>query len=127
MATKHKIVVFTPTNARVIVSRRKSDAGLFSNSLLNPSLSLVKGVPPHFWKRIGNEIHPMTDLEQKKRLADIALYGVINEVPRRTRWSLNMFKSQLFAMSQWVFLAASALFFIGVLKVFYPNLIAFIK
>lgn len=58
--------------------------------MIDPDLSQVKAIPPHFWKRSkGNMIVPMTDAEQKIRLADIEAHGIDNVVTRLRDWKIN--------------------------------------
>ena len=71
-------VVFTKNNARII----KSDKGTLAFKepfLVNPDLSSVSGVPPHYWKLLGDVVAPMNALE--KGIRDIQLKGgAVNSV-----------------------------------------------
>ena len=68
-------VIFTENNARIYKGKPERSS---ENILVNPDLSRVKGIPPHLWKRVGNEIHPMSDDESLSRLKHIDNFGVSN-------------------------------------------------
>lgn len=126
---KHKIVVFTPTNARVVITRNKKDYGFYKNALLDPNLAFVKTVPPHFWKQVGTEIYPMNDTEQKARLKDIERYGVINDIApyKRKRDYLFRLQTMMYMASHWIFFVAASLLLASVVKVFYPQFLTFLR
>lgn len=64
---KNKVVVFTQNNARILVN--PPDLTKFDgkpNTFINPDLSLVTGVEPHFWKLLQSD-QPI-DLNSAHRL-----------------------------------------------------------
>lgn len=75
------VVIFTKTNARVIVNPPEL-AALIKHKLaiLKPDLTHVKGVPPHFWKYEYGMIVPMNAEEQDERLKLIQQNGVDNNL-----------------------------------------------
>ena len=77
---KHFAVVFTANNARLVMGINPDDYKHNSRAVINPDLSRVRGTPPHFWKRIGDEIHPMSAVEQNAVRAHHAKHGVDNVV-----------------------------------------------
>jgi hypothetical protein len=92
-----KIVVFLKYNTRILVNADPGKYKLFKNAVINPDLSKVRSVPPHFWKLYDGEIVPMTDKEQHIRLKEISRYGIDNHIrslkprqfrPRRIDWLL---------------------------------------
>lgn len=86
---KNRLVVFTTNNARLLNQPNNREIATYKNAVLDPDLSKVKGIPPHFWKRDGNVIVPMNDLEQRMRRLDIEKNGVDNEVRRLSNWRIN--------------------------------------
>ena len=79
--SKDFIVVFTKTNARVLVNPPEMGIMLRDNSaILNPELKHVKHVPPHFWKMEYGIVAPMNKEERETRIAHIANIGVDNSV-----------------------------------------------
>ncbi len=72
-----RYIVFTSNNARVF----EYVGTLPKGALLNPDLSQVGGVSPHYWKRgKGRCIVKMSIAERLARDADHALHGVDNEI-----------------------------------------------
>jgi cbb3-type cytochrome oxidase subunit 1 len=119
--------VFTKNNARILTNPTSKELKAYKNSVIDPDLSQVRAVPPHFWKRgLGNLIVPMTDHEQKIRLSDIKENGVDNEVRRLPNFTFN--PSVPFYILRQVgtvlFFSGSALFCYGILDKFYPQVIA---
>ena len=78
---KNKVVVFTENNARILINPSNIEAYKDKpKASVNPDLSLVNGVDPHFWKLIDYDFIELTDAV---RIKDI-LSGLIdwtNEVP----------------------------------------------
>lgn len=65
------VVIFTEDNAIIEKDpERFAQALRYDGSILNPDLSFVKGIPPHFWKQVGNNVFPMTRPEKIKRMKD---------------------------------------------------------
>lgn len=86
------IVVFTRNNARIL-NNPDTVNFVYPNSVENPDLTLVKGVPPHYWrKRIDGKIVPMGAISRRLRDRDIKANGVDNTVvaiPRKARKGLS--------------------------------------
>jgi hypothetical protein len=77
---KHRVVVFTRNNARIITT---SDISKYKNRMnisIDPDLSKVQGTPPHFWKLHGRKIVPLTRPEKLARLQDIKVNGLDNRL-----------------------------------------------
>ena len=74
---KTKLVIFTSNNARILIN---GDPAEYPGALLNPDLSAVKGIAPHFWKLEDGKIVPMSGEEQSARLKDHEERGVDNNV-----------------------------------------------
>jgi hypothetical protein len=69
---KTKVVVMNKNNARI---------------LINPDLSGVEGIAPHYWKFEGNKVVPMNQKEQIKRYEDILKNGAdttVNDLSKET-------------------------------------------
>ena len=76
---KQFAVVFTENNARTI----KGDIDSIDPShvvILNPDLSKVRRIPPHFWMLENGEIVPMNPVQKKERMAHIEKHGAFNNV-----------------------------------------------
>ena len=129
MSPKSKLVVFTRTNARILVNPTELEYKTYKNSVIDPDLSAVKSVPPHFWKLVDGKVMPMSEAEMKARLDEIAQHGVDNTVKRLSSWKYNP-SVPFYIMRQVsnvMFFAGSAMFLYIVLDKFYPNLIASIQ
>jgi hypothetical protein len=66
------IVTFSKTNSFIL----KEPNFIPENSLIEPDLSRVKGVPSHFWKIKDGHVIPMTRPEKLKRLEEINKHGL---------------------------------------------------
>ena len=80
----NRVVVFTKNNARIVNEPSHHEMVEYSkmkNVLINPDLSKVAGVAPHYWT-IGhqNSIVEMSDEEKKVRDQHIATFGAINSL-----------------------------------------------
>lgn len=88
------VVIFTTNNARVITDindERAMELSYWPNAVLDPNLSQVEGVPPHFWKLIGREILPMGESEKLARIDNINKHGIDNRI---TNLSKRKFKAR---------------------------------
>ncbi|RMF55079.1 hypothetical protein D6745_03190 [Candidatus Woesearchaeota archaeon] len=65
-----QVVLFTRNNARIFYTDNVKQFGNL-DIVVNPDLSLVKGLPPHYWKKKGNKIVPMSKSEMNKRYKQI--------------------------------------------------------
>lgn len=78
---KDFIVIFTRTNARVLVNPPEMGIMLRDKSaIINPDLQFVKGVPPHFWKMEYGVVCPMNEQERKERTDFIEKVGIDNTI-----------------------------------------------
>jgi hypothetical protein len=62
-----KVVVFTANNARIVELQGPQLHGFLlehPSAMVEPSLDAVAGLPPHYWKRAGNKIVPLTASEK---------------------------------------------------------------
>lgn len=76
------VVVFTRNNARIIHNPENLDELRANpNCVVDPDLSLVRRLPPHFWKLDGGHVVPMILSEREAVLAHHEVYGVDNEHP----------------------------------------------
>lgn len=76
---KDVVVVLTRNNARLIVNPSDLDKFLGKqNVFINPDLTDLKGVPPHFWKAQRGRLVPMNALERRFRIRDIEKNGSEN-------------------------------------------------
>lgn len=69
-------VVFTSNNARIV----KDNKPVYGTVVVDPDLSRVRGIPPHFWKLVDGAIVEMSRPEKVARLAHIAARGSVNVV-----------------------------------------------
>lgn len=91
---KNKVVVFTKNNARIVVTDEIKHYERLPNALINPNLSQVKGIPPHFWKLENKKVVPMNRDEKLARLSDHEAFGVDNEI--KFKKSVNFFTKRTF-------------------------------
>lgn len=81
MDHKELPLVFTRNNARFAkghpIEKLKGEA-----IVINPDLSKVKGVKPHYWKLVKGEVLPMDQFERECRDRDIAKNGCDNDIFR---------------------------------------------
>lgn len=76
---KTRVVIFTPNNARILPG---VDPALYkdaANAVINPDLSAVRGVAPHYWKWDGERVLPMGEAERAAR--DLALQSGAQNTP----------------------------------------------
>lgn len=74
-------VVFTSNNARIfrnLTDEQASKMISWPNCVVDPDLSKVLGISPHFWFLKDNQIIPMNDTQMQARLWNISMYGVDN-------------------------------------------------
>lgn len=76
--SKNKVVIFTPNNARIIVTTEPAKYRKMPNALLNPDLSNVISVAPQYWKLQNNKVVEMNHPEKLQRDADIRINGANN-------------------------------------------------
>lgn len=66
----NKVVIFTDNNARILSNPPNlEELQQLPNAILNPDLSLVKGVAPHLWALKDGKVLPLTKEEQEKRIS----------------------------------------------------------
>lgn len=75
------VVVFTKNNARILKNPpdwrlMKGRPGVF----VNPDLSRVQGVPPHFWAVSAGKIVPMSSYGRRKVVESHKAIGVDNRL-----------------------------------------------
>lgn len=74
-----KVVIFTENNARIVNVDDITPYQAMSNVLINPDITKLTGLAPHFWKKSGNQLLPMTKSEQASRLQHINMVGLKND------------------------------------------------
>ncbi len=77
-----RVVVFTSNNARILTVSDDVASQMAGriDTLVDPDLSAVKGIPPHLWKLVSGSIVPMGDKEQTVRVEHIARTGADNNI-----------------------------------------------
>lgn len=79
------VVVFTDNNARIIKNPPDLEIYKFmDNALVNPDLSSVWGIPPHFWVKTDSRIIAMSPEESKERMRHHKKHGSINHLKEIT-------------------------------------------
>ncbi len=74
---KTKAVIFFKRTAKVVINPPNLiQLSKLDNVLINPDLTLVRKIPPHFWKQVGDSVVSMTRPEKLERLAEIEQFGV---------------------------------------------------
>lgn len=121
---KDFFVVFTSNNARIYKGIPKQ---VTDNILVNPDLTKVKIIPPHLWKRVGDEILPMDENEALTRLAHIDKYGVSNEeakpyMPSNITLYVNSVIHRPLTFLKKVILFVSGALFVGLLQLIINHL-----
>lgn len=96
----NKVVVFTRNNARVIYVEDITPYIGNRNSVINPDMSKVIGIAPHFWKYSVNGPVEMNDLEKEAVIADQSKNGVDNSsslsaIQSKKGW-IQLYKHRLF-------------------------------
>src|SRR6185369_9525118 len=66
---------FTKNNARIIYLEDLQDLPHLGNVVINPDLTYVNGIAPHYWKYEGGVVLPMTEEERLARDVSIQAYG----------------------------------------------------
>lgn len=98
---KTTVVLFVANTARILVNPESDYTGVV-NAVINPSLTAVKGIPPHFWKLVEGKILPMDETERKERLKSI-----VRLLPPPKHRSYHMLWKYL-AVSGWALICAYA-------------------
>lgn len=83
----HTIVIFTSNNARIkhVTNSELSKWKSVPGSYINPDLSKVNHLPPHYWKVDNGHILPMTTTEIIVRDAQLSLNGADNNIGKPKR------------------------------------------
>ena len=76
---KTQIVLFGPIGARIIVTSNPKKYKKMKNAMISPSLTSVRGVPPHFWVRQNDQI---VEMSRPRKLARLARLDAMT----RLRW-----------------------------------------
>jgi hypothetical protein len=115
---KMKAVVFYKNTAKILTNPSNLEQlAKMENVLINPDLALVEKEPPHFWKRVGDSIHPMSRPEKIERLKTIDLEGMDDESQLPESLVVYNIQPEKKKMNVWVYVAmieAISLFIIGV-------------
>jgi hypothetical protein len=92
---KTRVVVFTENNARILINPYNLDQfRAMPNAVIDPDLSHVRGISPHFWKNDEGRIVPMSESERAERLKHLVAHGSDNVIsisaarPRRPLWQV---------------------------------------
>lgn len=80
MEKKTRIVIFTDNNARIITTRDPGKYKLASNMVVDPDLTQVRHVPPHFWKLKQGLVLEMSRPEKLARMEVIERSGADNSI-----------------------------------------------
>lgn len=75
---KHTVVIFNKNNAKVVNTTRLTFLKNMPNVSINPDLTVVSGVPTHYWKLDNGKVIAMNLSERLTRLADIQINGIDN-------------------------------------------------
>jgi hypothetical protein len=74
-------VVFNKNNARIVKGEKAKELSGLPGVVLNPDVSHITKIPPHFWKLEDGVIREMTRPEKMARLDEHKLYGVDVSLP----------------------------------------------
>lgn len=73
------VVIFTENNARILRNPIELESlRAMDNTVINPDLTKLTGIPPHLWKQSGDQIVPLTSKEIPKRINHIDRNGLVN-------------------------------------------------
>jgi len=107
---KQTTVVFTRNNARVLVNHKpRLGYNPTNRVVLQPDLSLVRGVPTHHWKLDSGQIVEMSPVEKRRRNIHIKLYGIDNNVDKELYPSSNRLLLPLIIMTALVIILIGAI------------------
>lgn len=77
----NKVVIFTANNARILhVPETRPYEGV-ENVLINPDLTEVRGLAPHYWQNVGGKVVPLDPSARAARDTDLDNNGCINALP----------------------------------------------
>lgn len=88
---KNKVIVFTQNNARILVN--PPDLEKFKNKqnvFINPDLTFVSGVEPHFWRLLRHDA-PLSLTEAKRLMREVD--DAINLAPEQETHQIIFYKS----------------------------------
>lgn len=78
-----RVAIFTTNTCRIIDNPpNPQEMSRWPNVVFDPDLHRVVGVPPHFWKVIDGQIHPMNSMEIRVRKRVIERSGMDNSIRR---------------------------------------------
>lgn len=97
---KNTAVIFTRNNARIVKFTDFDSIKEYANVVLNPNLTLVKGVPPHFWTLEDGFIIPMNDDQKSIRIKQIESMGIDNSVEDKRINELELLSLQQYLDSE---------------------------
>lgn len=76
-----QVAVFTTNTVRLLTNPPNlSDMAKWPNAVVDPDLSRINGLPPHFWRLDEGDIVPMTPIEIRYRKKLITANGMDNVV-----------------------------------------------
>ncbi len=79
LLSDNTVVVFTNNNARLLLNPENLSAyEAMPNAVINPDLSGVLRLPPHFWKLKDGKVVKLEDSDITLRIADIGQRDAIN-------------------------------------------------
>lgn len=61
------VVVFTSNNARILTVEDTSQYEKWPNAVINPDMSKVRNLPPHYWRLHKGQILPMDAISRVAR------------------------------------------------------------
>lgn len=94
---KDRVVVFTQNNARVLVNPDRIDRFMDKpNAFINPDLTFVNGIEPHFWKPIPNRQMTYDESESLR----VQLLTVIDKNKDSDAHSVRFYKALLFILDR---------------------------
>lgn len=89
---KTKVVVFNRSGARLFINPVNLAELVQNGALVNPDLSLVKGIPPHCWKRQGHKVVPNPKETSKFYAADNVDVKPVQGISKYAKWLFDVFK-----------------------------------
>lgn len=109
---KQTAVVFTRNNARILVNHKpRLGYNPTSRVVFQPDLSLVRGVPTHYWKLDSGQIVEMSPTEKRRRNIHIKLYGIDNNAEKELYPSSNKLLLPLIIMTALVIILLGAIIY----------------
>jgi hypothetical protein len=94
--SKRKVIVFTSNNAGILTNPDMRPYVGRPNVLIDPDLSKVQGIAPHYWKLSNGNVVPLSPPEKLLRDRHIRLFGLDSDFTSCEKQELSFHRAVLY-------------------------------